>query len=325
MNEPEDIQQSEIMTPTVMESQSRAEYDVAISTAKRYPRVLSVFMQRAEGMATLTPAIAEAMEYAKPVGTGKVLGPSTRLAEIVASCYGNIRTQARVVSEDAKQITAQGICHDLETNVAQSTEVTISIVTRQGKRYGDDQVATMRAAACSKARRNAIFLIVPRALIEPIIVKARLVAAGNAKTLPERRKELLDWFDKKGVKRPTIYAWLQIRADDDIDLDKMGDLIAARNSANHEGIGLADIFRTDGEKGGRHQKDETPAATTAPKPTPEPITEASVIALAKKLPDAECGKIMEANQVHTIGGASPEKLAALHADFTKVIAATGRP
>ena len=182
------------------------------------------------------------MQYAKPVGGGKVVGPSTRLAEIVAATYGNLRVQARIIAETATEIVAQGVAHDLETNVAQSTEVAVSIVTSTGKRYGNDQVATMRAAACSKARRNATFLVVPLALCQPVIAAARKVAAGDAKTLPQRRDTCLDWFAAKGVKLQAILDWLGVKAKEDVSLEHMADLIAAQNTAKEENVSLVDLF-----------------------------------------------------------------------------------
>lgn len=249
MNDPEPIMPAEIIMPSALESLARAEIDVQITTAKRYPRSYDQFLKRAESLATATPEIAAAMEYARPVGGDKVRGPSTRLAEIIAATYGNLRVQARVISETQTEVVAQGVAHDLESNVAVSTEVAVSLLKKDGSRVKADQVATMRAAACSKARRNAIFLIVPLAICQPVIAAAKKVAVGDAKTLPERRKATLDWFEAKGVKRAAIFAWLGIKAEADIDLDRMADLISAKNTAAEEGVDLATVFaRTDDPK-----------------------------------------------------------------------------
>lgn len=235
-------EQTEIIRPSTMESMVRAEIDTQIATAHRFPRSIGTFFKKAESLATATPDIAASMEYAKPVGGGKVRGPSARLAEIVAATYGNLRVQARVISETNSEVVAQGVAHDLESNVAMSTEVTISLLKSNGSRVGADQVATMRAAACSKARRNAIFLAVPVALCQPIIEAARKVAGGDAATLPDRRKQQLDWFEKQGVKRSVLMAWLDVKDEADIGLEEMADLKAAANTAKEEGVTLAALF-----------------------------------------------------------------------------------
>lgn len=308
----EEVQPAEIISPTVMESQSRAEYDVAITTAKRFPRVISAFLQRAESLATATPQIAAGMEYARPIGGDKVKGPSARLAEIAAATYGNIRVQARIISESATEVVAQGVAHDLETNVAQSTEVAVSILTKAGKRYGPDQVATCRAAACAKARRNATLLIIPRALLEPIIAKCRLVAAGDQKTLPARRKDLLDWFESHGAKRSAIFEWLEVKTEEDIDLEKMADLIAARNQAKDDGVAVSVMFAKEaGEKSGRFAQDKPPTTGNgATVPTP---THATCVELAKHCNDTDILAVMDTFQVHTIASIKETDLVAFHA------------
>lgn len=238
----------QVLTPSALEAQVKAETDVAIATAKRYPRSLSSFLERAESLATINEKVAASMEYAKPVSGKKVIGPSARLAEIVAATYGNIRVQARVVEENDHQIVAQGIAHDLETNVAQSTEITVSILDKNGKRFKPDLVATVRAAACAKARRNATFLVVPVAICEPIIKASRKVAVGDQKTLPQRRKEMIDWFVENDIKKERVLKWLGKKKITDITLGDMSDLIAARNSAAEENVSLKDFFSDESIK-----------------------------------------------------------------------------
>ncbi len=265
-----------VMAPGAMEVQARVEIDTAIATAHRFPRSYDAFLKKAETLATCRPEIAQAMEYAKPVSGKMVKGPSSRAAEIIAATYGNLRVQARVISIGEKEIVAQGVAHDLETNVAHSVEVHEPIVKRDGTRYADSQIATMCGSACSKARRNAIFLTVPAALCAPILEAAKLVAMGSAATLPERREKLLAWFDGKGVKRSAIFRWLGIKGENDIDLEKMSDLSAAYTSAKEEGISPVDLFGAQLEK----RDSEGNAATKKTTLTAEQQTEVGSIMAA---------------------------------------------
>src|SRR5687768_2626442 len=112
---------NEILTPDVISDSSlsvilKAEIDTQIATAKAYPRSITAFIEKATSIATLNENVAGSCAYALPRGGKSLEGPSVRLAEIVCSSYGNIRTGARVISNDGKIITAQGVCHDLETN-----------------------------------------------------------------------------------------------------------------------------------------------------------------------------------------------------------------
>ena len=64
---------------------SRAEIDVQITTAKRYPRSVTAFRREAEEMATLDEETAGSMFYVLPRAGKNIEGPSVRLAEIVGS------------------------------------------------------------------------------------------------------------------------------------------------------------------------------------------------------------------------------------------------
>jgi hypothetical protein len=251
------------------------------------------------------------------------------LAEIVAATYGNIRVQARVISEDGTQVTAQGVAHDLETNTAQSTEVTVSLLKRDGSRVGPEQVATARASACAKARRNATFLVVPLAIVHPIIAKAREVAAGTAATLPERRETMLVWFEQKGMKRSKILEWLGVKAVTDIGLDQMADLIAAQNTAKEEGVDLSEIFgrKTDGSR----FSDDAPAVSNAKatldkakeevaKREPKPITRDDCMAIARKIPDEALMAILDSFSVHACGDIPDAQLP----EFMRLLAAEAK-
>src|SRR5687767_2260566 len=104
----------EVISTTALEQITRGEIDMQVATAKRYPRSISNFKQKAMEMATLDEETAESCFYNLPRDGKEIQGPSARLAEIVASAWRNTRSGARVIANDGKSITAQGFCHDLE-------------------------------------------------------------------------------------------------------------------------------------------------------------------------------------------------------------------
>lgn len=203
----------------------KAEIDVQISTAKAYPRSFTQFLRKATSMATVTQSIAESCIYALPRGKGNertvIEGPSVRLAEIAVAAYGNIRAGARVIYKDDKVVKAQGICHDLENNTSVTIEVERRITDRNGRRYSDDMVVVTGNAACAIAFRNAVFKVIPAALIADVYEEVKKVAAGTAETLPARRKKSLDYFYSLGVKPEQICEVLDVKDVNDIDLDKL--------------------------------------------------------------------------------------------------------
>lgn len=215
----------EVLQSGALEAMERASIDVQISTAKKYPRTLSIVKAQMLSFATLDVETAAGCFFTLPGrkgGDGKpIQGPSIRMAEIAISSFQNIRAGARVIADDGKVITAQGVCHDLQNNVCVSVEVRRRVTTKEGRRYSDDMVVMTGNAACSIALRNATFRVVPLALVKPIYETAKRVAVGDAKTLVSRRADALAHFKKMGVEDARIYAAIGVKALEDIGLEHL--------------------------------------------------------------------------------------------------------
>jgi len=245
----------------------KAEIDTQIATAKAFPRSIKAFMDRTMSIATINEDVAQSCAYALPRGNKTLEGPSVRLAEIVVGSYGNIRAGMRVIHNDGKTITAQGICHDLETNTCITLEVKRSIlqnVYEGGKKTGrmqtmteDMQVVTGNAA-CAIAFRNAVFKVVPSALVADIYEKVKEVAKGTAETLPTRRKKALDYLHSLGVKDDQICRALGLKAIEDIDLEKLSVLRGMCTLIKNQEGTVAELFPDK-----KTPKEKADKATTA--------------------------------------------------------------
>ncbi len=221
-----DETQIEIIAPSALESQERAQIDVQIATAHRFPRPnLSVIVAKMKSFATLDEATAEGCFYVLNRQGKEIRGPSARLAEIACACYGNIRAASRVIGNDGKVITSQAVCHDLENNVSISIETKRRITDKNGKTYSDDMQVTTGNAACSIALRNAVFKVIPLALIHPVYDAARQCAIGDVKTLSARREKAVETFGKMGVTKDRVLAVVGKAATDDIDLPALETLL----------------------------------------------------------------------------------------------------
>lgn len=224
------IPESSVMPATALEALNRSELDVQVATARRYPRSLALFKQRALTMIRLDAETAKGCFYALPRrqrqedGTFRrvnITGPSVRLAEIVATAWGNIRAGARIVAETDREVVAQGYCHDLETNNAQVMEVSRRIVDRNGRRYPEDVITLTKNAACAIARRNAIYAVVPRAFVNPLVDAAMKVAGGEAKTLADGRARAVAAFAELGVSAAALCDKLERKGIEDLDLEDL--------------------------------------------------------------------------------------------------------
>jgi hypothetical protein len=240
------MEPTEIMTagqsPAVAQQITQAEVDMQVATAKKFPRSLDRAVKAAKTMATKSQQIAEGCFYVLPRAGKKIQGPSVRLAEILASTWGNLRAESRIVEEGARHVTAQATVWDMETNVLVRQEIRRRITNRDGKRYNDDMINTTCQAATSIALRNAMFRVVPRSIIDEVYQTARQVAVGDAQTLDSRRTRMVEQFSKLGVDQERLLARIGVGALADVGLDKLEDLIGLFNAIRDGEITLDDAF-----------------------------------------------------------------------------------
>lgn len=201
---------TQVAAPTVLEALSRTEIDRQIATARAYPRDAKRFVGRAKDLATATLDVADDCIYALPRAGKTIEGPSARFAEIVAHAWGNCRAGARIIDEGKEWLTAQGFFFDLEANSAISFEVKRRITNRDGVRYNSDMISTTANAACSIAFRNVVLHGVPKSFWSPAYEAARLVVAGDSKTLPTRVAQALQYLQKLGASEAMVLETLGV-------------------------------------------------------------------------------------------------------------------
>lgn len=229
-----------------IEAIERANIDIQIATAKKYPRSLARVKNDILSTATLDEETAESCFYVLPArgseGGKPIQGASVRLAEIAVSCFGNIKAGARIISNDGNFVTAQGICHDVEKNVSVSVEVRRSIKGKNGKTYSDNMIQVTSQAACAIAYRNAVFKVVPLALVKPALDRAMQLAKGDIKSLSERRGIMVDKFAKLGITKEKLAERVGKQSIDEITLDDLQTLTGCYNALKDGEAAVDDIF-----------------------------------------------------------------------------------
>ena len=216
------INQGELLT-----AQTRAEVDIQISTAKAYPRDITLALDTIKTLATMDESTAEECFYVLRRGNSdanKIEGVSVRLAEIIATAWGNLRVQTRIIGNDGKTITAQGICHDLQTNVAVSVEVKRRITDKQGRTYSEDMQVVTGNAASAIAFRNAVLKVIPGAVTKKVIDEIRNVGQGKALTIETRLQRCISNFAKINVSEQQLLSYCGIASFKEITSDLLDDL-----------------------------------------------------------------------------------------------------
>lgn len=253
----------EVKSADMLEAINRSEVDVQIATAHRFPRDVEAAKNRIQALACSSKDIAyncfyhlEREDKQGQGGKSTIEGISVRLAEIIASSWGNLRVQARIIGNDGSFITAQGVCHDLETNYAASVEVRRSIKGKFGTYSQDMQVLTGNAA-CAIAFRNAVGKVVPGVVISDIIkeIQKKSLEQIKQRGIPEQWKDCVAAFKPLGVGEVHLLSYINKQNRDEVTAEDIQTLGGVYNAIN-EGTTTADECLVKPWKQKQQEKEE---------------------------------------------------------------------
>jgi hypothetical protein len=230
------IDAEEVFSPTNALSTIGQEIDIQIASAKRFPRKKDAeIVDKIMSRATLTPSVAEECIYSLKRDTKTIVGPSIRFAEIVRSCYGNIRVASRFSRIDMddrmrQAVIVEAVAFDVEMNDSVGSQVRRSIMTsaKNGmmpRPYSADMTAVTVMAAQSIAQRNAILSLVPKLLWVDAHYKVIQVIQGSAETLHQRRQKAIEAFSKFEITEKQILISLGYDTVNEIGLSDLPTLI----------------------------------------------------------------------------------------------------
>lgn len=180
-----------------------AEAQGKLVIAKRFPRDQALAYQRVME-ACSRPGLAEEAMYAFPRGGQTVTGPSIRLAEELARCWGNIDYGIRELSRKAGESEMEAYAWDLETNTVTSQKFTVKHVrdTNRGRFDLTDERDIYEIGANMGARRlrARLLAILPPDLVEAAVERCKATLQGNVEVpLADRVRALVDAFAGLGV------------------------------------------------------------------------------------------------------------------------------
>lgn len=232
--------------PSMVSTLARAEIDQQIATAHAYPRSIKRVAENILSLATLDEETAEECIYALPRGGKPIRGASIRLAEIIAGQWRNCRIAARVteVNRQEKWLEAEGVFHDLETNVATRAIVRRRISNQRGQLLNDDMIIVTGNAACSIAKRNAILGGVPKAVWNKAYREAEAVIKGDVRTLSERRAQAIAAFGTWGVTPAQLFTALGVAGEEEVTLEHIPTLKGMYSAIKNGEATVEELFST---------------------------------------------------------------------------------
>lgn len=232
----------EVKSVDVIQAIDRAEVDVQIATAKQYPRDVAKVLNVIRTYGMMDIETAQECFYSLARGANPIEGLSVRFAEIVAGAWGNLRVGTRIIGNDGKTITAQGVAFDLETNLAVSVEVKRRITDKYGKTYSEDMQVVTGNAASAIAFRNAVLKVVPKAVTKKVTDEIKQVAMGSTKDIESRRKAMIDYMKKLKITEEQILFYCGVSTVENIDNNMLFSLRGAINAINEGGSTVDELF-----------------------------------------------------------------------------------
>jgi hypothetical protein len=212
--------------------------------ARVFPRDMQEAIKKINAICTSSQEVAESCFYCvvNEIDGKVIVGPSVRFAEIVASCWGNMNIETRVVSNDGRRIMVEARAHDLETNVSATVAIPKNIAGRTGKIATNEAQTLASSASCSVAYRNVLFKIVPASYFKSILENIKEKSLGDIKGLASYRKKAMEYFTKKGVDKSLVFKALSVNKISDVDRAKLFELKGIRNSIEQGDTSIDELF-----------------------------------------------------------------------------------
>ena len=210
-----------------------AEAQGQLILAKRFPRDLNAASLELKQSCRIK-ALADVAFYSVPRGGSRVSGPSIRLAEEIARCYGNFEYGHRELSRNHEKSEVEVYAWDKEKNNRSVRQITVmhTLDTKDGQRPLRDQkdIDDKIANVASKQVRGRILALLPKWMVEEAVQECRKTAAGNNdEPLEARVRKMVDSFGKFGVKPAQLAEYLG-KPIEDANADDFADMLGVFNS-----------------------------------------------------------------------------------------------
>lgn len=195
-------------TVKVEQTRSIAEVQSMVVMAKQFPRdEMTAYAKLMK--ACQRKEFAEKANYSYPRGGQTVSGPSIRLAEEAARCWGNIDYGIKELSQKDGESEMLAFAWDLETNARSSQTFNVKHIrdTRSGARKLTDQrdIYEVNANNAGRRLRARILAILPPDLINAALEECfRTQKGDNTVPLEDKIKKMVAAFEKIGVKQTLL-------------------------------------------------------------------------------------------------------------------------
>ena len=199
-----------------------AEVQGMIVLAKQFPRDEKRALDKILN-ACSRPALAEVAVYEYARGGTPVTGPTIRVAEMIAQCWGNLQFGIRELEQRNGESTVEAFAWDLETNTRQSKVFQVPHLRFSTDKRTNQKITTvlkdprdiyeMVANQGARRLRACILGVVPGDVVEAATEQCELTMKTKVDITPESLKAMVEKFSEYGVTKDQIEARIQRRLD----------------------------------------------------------------------------------------------------------------
>lgn len=187
-------------TMDIATTRSAQEVQAAMVIAKRFPRDVTAATSRINE-ACKRKALAESALYSYPRGNETVTGPSIRLAETMAQCWGNMDFGIIELEQRGGESHVMAYAWDLETNTRQTKIFTVPHIrhTRSGQYKLTDprDIYEMVANQGARRLRACILGIIPGDIQDSAVAECEKTMRGrNTEPLIDRVRKMIQAFQE---------------------------------------------------------------------------------------------------------------------------------
>lgn len=132
----------------------------------------------------------------------------------------------------------------------ESAILEFSVYNKSGKggyTANADMQTMLSNAASAKALRNAIFKVIPKALVNRIYEKAMVASVGDTKSssMVSKVQEVFEKLGKMGIDKEMILEYYERPTINDITADDLRSLIGVGTAIKDKMISIDDVFKTE--------------------------------------------------------------------------------
>ncbi len=193
----------------VEQQRAVAEVQAAMLMAARFPRDVEAAKVRILERCTKA-RVADDGVYEYNRGGENVVGPSIRLAEVMAQELGNLYCGVKELSRRDGVSECLAFAWDLERNVQDSKTFQVRHWrdTKKGGYAVTDErdIYEVTANMAARRKRACLMAVIPQEIQEEAVAQCERTLAGKAEPTPERLAAMLEKFAPMGVTKEMIEA-----------------------------------------------------------------------------------------------------------------------